>query len=149
MRFPCRLKRGAPRRYGGRAFAKVALFFGWCALKKVAKNLQKKKGGEIDPAFVPVAAAFADDPRVGRGKMFGSSSVLTVNGKIFAMVVKGRFVAKLPKERVDALVNRGSGEYFDPGHGRLMKEWIVVDAEKAAWVELAREAYRFVGGAES
>jgi hypothetical protein len=28
--------------------------------------------------------------------MFGSSSVLAVKGKIFAMLVKGRFVAKLP-----------------------------------------------------
>jgi hypothetical protein len=80
--------------------------------------------------------------------MFGSSSVLSVNGKIFAMLVKDRFVAKLPKERVDELVVGGCGEYFDPGHGRLMKEWVAVDAGKAAWVELAREAYRFVKGAK-
>jgi hypothetical protein len=39
------------------------------------------------------------------------------------MLVKGRFVAKLPRGRVDELVSGGSGEYFDPGHGRLMKEW--------------------------
>jgi hypothetical protein len=118
-------------------------------LKKVAKTLVKADTGEIDPSFMPVVAAFADDPRVSRGKVFSSSSVLTVNGKIFAMLVKGRFVAKLPRERVDELVSGGSGGYFDPGHGRLMKEWIAVDGGKAAWLALAREAYRFVKGAKS
>jgi hypothetical protein len=38
------------------------------------------------------------------------------------MFEKGRFVAKVPKERVDALVSSGNGEYFDPGHGRLIKD---------------------------
>jgi hypothetical protein len=49
---------------------------------------------------------------------------LKVDGKIFAMHSKGKFVAKLPKDRVDELVRAGKGEYFDPGHGRLMKEWV-------------------------
>ena len=116
-------------------------------MKKLAKAAAKKNTGDIDPSFMPVVAAFTDDPHVSRGKMFGSSSVLSVNGKIFAMLVKGRFVAKLPKEKVDELVRDGRGEYFDPGHGRLMKEWIAFDAGTASWVELAREAYRFVKGA--
>jgi len=95
---------------------------------------------------MPVVAAFANDPNVRQGRMFGSSSVLTVNRRIFAMLVKQRFVAKLPRERVDELVSGGSGAYFDPGHGRLMKKWVTVNAKQAAWVELAREAYRFVKG---
>jgi len=33
---------------------------------------------------------------------------------------------------------------FDPGHGRLMKEWVVVAHGKVDWVELAREACDFV-----
>ncbi len=41
---------------------------------------------------------------------------------------KGKFVVKLPRQRVDALVATGEGERFDPGHGRLMKEWIAFDA---------------------
>ena len=57
---------------------------------------------------------------------------------------KGKFVVKLPKERVDELVASGQGEYYDPGHGRLMKEWVVVTSGKKAWVELAKEAHRFV-----
>ena len=116
-------------------------------MKKLTKAAAKKNTGDIDPSFMPLVAAFADDPHVSRGKMFGSSSVLSVNGKIFAMLVKGRFVAKLPREKVDELVSGGGGEYFDPGHGRLMKQWIAFDAGTAAWVELAREAYRFVKGA--
>lgn len=73
-----------------------------------------------------------------------SSHGLKVNGKIFAMFGRGKFVAKLPKLRVDQLVEQGVGERFDPGHGRRMKEWIAIAGRKAAWVELAREAYQFV-----
>jgi TfoX/Sxy family transcriptional regulator of competence genes len=103
---------------------------------------------DIDPSFAPVVAAFAKDRHVSRRKMFSSSSVLNVNGKIFAMLVRGKFVAKLPKDRVAELVSSGNGEYFDPGHGRLMKEWVAVGAGKALWVKLAKEAYRFVKGGE-
>jgi hypothetical protein len=69
---------------------------------------------------------------------------LKVNGKIFAMQVKERFVAKLPKPRVDALVEAGIGERFDPGHGRVMKEWVSIEPPDADCVALAREAYEFV-----
>jgi hypothetical protein len=118
-------------------------------MKKLANTSTKKSDTvEIDPSFMPVVAIFADDPLVRRGKLFSSSSVLTVNGKVFAMLVKGRFVAKLPRGRVDELVSGGRGEYFDPGHGRLMKEWVTVEAGKPAWVALAKEAYSFVKGAK-
>jgi hypothetical protein len=50
------------------------------------------------------------------------------------MLSKGRLVVKLPRQRIDALVATGAGERFDPGHGRLMKEWL----------PLAREALAFV-----
>jgi TfoX/Sxy family transcriptional regulator of competence genes len=103
-----------------------------------------KTSPEIDPAFQSVASAFAQDSQVGLGKMFSSKSVLNVNGKIFAMFVRGRFVAKLPKDRVDALVRSGTGDYFDPGHGRLMKEWVALTDSSTQWVPLAKEAYAFV-----
>lgn len=35
-------------------------------------------------------------------------------------------MAKLPKARVDALVRGAKGKHFDPGHGRLMKEWVAL-----------------------
>ena len=104
---------------------------------------EKEGAVEVDPRFAPVVEAFVRDRQVSYGKMFASMG-LKVNGKIFAMHVKGKFVAKLPKERVDELVRQRKGDYFDPGHGRLMKEWVAVTGGQPSWVELAREAHRFV-----
>lgn len=103
---------------------------------------------DVDPGFAPVADAFAGDPDVTSGRMMASFG-LKVNGKIFVMHARGRFVAKLPKARVDELVGGGVGEPFDPGHGRRMKEWISIEPGRADWVALAREAYRFVKSAAS
>lgn len=110
----------------------------------------KKPGDEPpDPAFAEVIDAFARDRQVTTGKMMASVG-LRVKGKIFAMLVRGKFVAKLPKERVDELVRSGAGEYFDPRRdGRLMKEWIVLKGRKPRWLDLAREAHRFVSGAKA
>jgi hypothetical protein len=67
-----------------------------------------------------------------------------VNSKIFAMMSsKRQFVVKLPRGRVEHLVRLGQGEYFDPGRGRLIKEWLVC-ATTPRWVELATEAYQFI-----
>jgi hypothetical protein len=46
------------------------------------------------------------------------------------MSSKGKFVAKLPKTRVDQLAIDGRGERFDPGGGRVMKEWLEVHDAK-------------------
>jgi hypothetical protein len=59
---------------------------------------------------------------------------LKVNGKIFAMFGRGRLVVKLPKERVDEMVEARKAERFNPGHGRLMKEWAALRSEEAQWV---------------
>jgi hypothetical protein len=96
-----------------------------------------------DPVFAPVAAAFARDASVSAGRLMASYG-LRVDGKIFAMSWRGRLVAKLPRARVDALVDSGNGDRFDPGHGRLMKEWISVAEGDEDWLALAREAYAFV-----
>jgi len=105
----------------------------------------------IDPRFVPVVKAFAKDRAVvvgGKGKGFGSSG-LKVNGKLFALMSsRGLFVAKLPRQRVEELARQGKGRPFDPGHGRLMKEWLELDGGEASWLALAREARAFVGGAK-
>ena len=73
-----------------------------------------------------------------------SSYDLKVNGKIFTMFGRGKFVAKLPKARVDQLVKHGAGERFDPGRGTVMKEWITIAGAEATWINLAREASQFV-----
>ena len=77
-----------------------------------------------------------------------SSYGLKVNGKIFAMYGRGKFVAKLSKPRVDELVSSGIGDRFNPGNGRLMKEWIAIPEHSDHWIELAREAYAFVQQAD-
>jgi TfoX/Sxy family transcriptional regulator of competence genes len=100
-----------------------------------------------DRRYAAVVAAFAADRRVTRIRMFGSAG-LKVRGKVFVMFVDGALVAKLPEARVDALIARGAGTRFDPGHGRLMREWIAVP-QAEGWLRLAREARRFVGGGAS
>jgi TfoX/Sxy family transcriptional regulator of competence genes len=112
---------------------------------KKAPTREQPAAADVDPRFARVADAFRGDRRVTYGKMFASMG-LKVDGKIFAMQVKGKFVAKLPKARVDELVGDGKGTYFDPGHGRLMKEWVSLNGDTPSWLELAREAHRFVGG---
>jgi TfoX/Sxy family transcriptional regulator of competence genes len=103
-----------------------------------------RPSSEIPPVLAPVADAFADVRGVSRRRMFSSENAFSVNGKIFAMLTRGTFVVKLPKERVDDLVESGKGKRFDPGHGRLMKEWIAVEAGALPWVALAKEAHSYV-----
>ena len=57
---------------------------------------------------------------------------------------KGHFVVKLSEERVNALVAAGKGTRFDPGRGRLMKEWLAVADDHKVWVPLAREARKLL-----
>jgi TfoX/Sxy family transcriptional regulator of competence genes len=112
---------------------------------KPTRRRMSTKGppARIDPAFAAVVEAFATDRRVTQGKLMASYG-LKVNGRIFAMLVRGQLVTKLPKSRVDELVASGRGERFDPGHGRLMKEWIAIRSSEAEWVTLAQEAFAFV-----
>jgi hypothetical protein len=81
----------------------------------------------------------------GGGGRFGAHA-LRVQNKIFAMLVRGRLVVKLPAKRVDALVADGAGVRFDANKGTPMKEWFSLDpASGLAWSALAREALDFVG----
>jgi hypothetical protein len=83
-------------------------------------------------------------PSPGGG--FGSSA-LRYQNKIFAMLVRGRLVVKLPRARVDELVGAGEGDRFDANKGKPMKEWLALDpGSELGWSPLAREAMDFVGG---
>jgi hypothetical protein len=95
-----------------------------------------------DTRFSNIVLAFADQPAVSYGgKGFGSSA-LKFGGRIFAMLTsKGEFVVKLTRERVAELVEQSKGQHFDPGHGRLMMEWLVVPSSSRSWLELAKEAH--------
>lgn len=113
--------------------------------RKRAPKKQAAAPRQMDPAFAPVADAFAGRRDVESGFMMSSFGLKTKK-KLFAMHWRGQLVVKLPRERVDALVAARAGTRFAPGHGRVMKEWIAVPAGAADWIALAREAHRFVSG---
>ncbi len=103
------------------------------------------------PGFAALAAALRAEGGVdapgggGRRRAFGADALKT-GGKIFAMVAQGTLVLKLPAARVEALVAQGRGARFDPGHGRVMREWIALSGGEGEWLALAREARAFVAG---
>ena len=106
-----------------------------------------------DARFAAIVETLVGEPCVtppdmgaGASRGFGSNA-LKVNGKIFAFVSGQRLVVKLPRSRVDALCASGDGLRFDPGHGRLMKEWLALaPTSDQDWLTLTREALTFVGG---
>lgn len=78
------------------------------------------------------------------GRRFGSAA-LTVDGRIFAMLVSERLAVKLSAGRVAALVADGTGGPFTASRGTPMQEWVTVLADDAGtWSALAREALAFV-----
>ena len=90
-------------------------------------------------------AAGVTPPRGGSG--FGRSG-LRFQNKIFAMLVRGRLVLKLPAARVDALVAADEGVRFDANKGTPMKEWLSLDpCSGLGWLPLAREALEFARSA--
>jgi hypothetical protein len=86
-------------------------------------------------------------PRGGGG--FGRSA-LRYEGKIFAMLVRGRLVLKLPASRVTALIRSGNGVAFDANKGTPMREWLSLDPRSDLnWLSLATEALEFARGLAS
>jgi hypothetical protein len=80
-------------------------------------------------------------PRGGGG--FGRGA-LRYDGKIFAMLVRGRLVVKLPASRVTALIRSGNGEAFDANKGTPMREWLSLDpGSDLDWLSIASEALDF------
>ena len=96
----------------------------------------------------PIASAELGRRGVSAGTGFGQNEGLRVGGRIFAMLVRGELVVKLPTERVDELVESRIASRFDAGNGRPMKEWASVSPEASRrWRGLVEEARAFVGAA--
>ena len=103
----------------------------------------RDEAGEL---FARLSKRYVAEPAVSQGTGFGASPGLRVRGRIFAMLAGDGLVVKLPKTRVDELESSGVGARFDPGHGRVMKEWVAVPVGHGAeWEQLAAEAFDFVG----
>ena len=96
-------------------------------------------------ALVKKMSAQTGVTQVTEGTRFGSTGQLKVKDRIFAMLVRGELVVKLPGRRVDSLVEAGQGERFDAGKGKPMREWFVLSpTSKVRWLPLAQEALQFV-----
>jgi hypothetical protein len=96
--------------------------------------------------FARLAEVFLDQPDItlSHKKSFGSTS-LCIKGKIFAMLVRGKFVVKLPQSRVDTLLAAGNSSRFFVGENRPMYEWVeLAPTSDLAWQPLANEALMFV-----
>ncbi|MEY4548163.1 MAG: hypothetical protein RL685_4358 [Pseudomonadota bacterium] len=130
-----------------------------CGCRPIPARLQEQMLAAAQALPVPSAAetkfsnivlAFADEPAVSYGgKGFGRRA-LNLGGQIFAMLTaRDEFVVRLSRARADELVTQSKGKYFDPGHGRLMKEWLVAPAGSGRWLALAREAHTIAQGRRS
>lgn len=106
--------------------------------------MSRVKRQTADRLFEAIVHSYSGHPKVTKSRMFGSEG-LKIDGKVFAVLVKGKLVLKLSKERVDELVAAKNGRRFDPGMGRVMKEWVALEpGTEAKWLSLAEEARRFV-----
>jgi len=88
------------------------------------------------------------DRRIVVGQIM-SSRCLRVGEEFLALYDTKRagLVVKLPRARVEALLETGKGEAFSPA-GRVFKEWVLVgDATRRQWRRLLREGIDFVGSA--
>ncbi|GAB3400440.1 hypothetical protein [Flindersiella endophytica] len=84
------------------------------------------------------------DPAIGRATMMGYPCV-RLAGKFLASYddKSGCLVLKLPRERVTALVEAGTGEPFAPS-GKVFREWVAVPTvDRDLWRTLLAEAVDF------
>jgi hypothetical protein len=90
-----------------------------------------------------VAEVTERHPGIRPSKMFGMPCLKRENGKVVAGHWKdGGLNVKLTDraEREAALAIPGA-ELFDPGMGRVMKEWVLVPAARSdRWLELVEQA---------
>jgi hypothetical protein len=120
---------------------------------KPAKAVKKSKPAKVKAGATPVVpdnefGAIVRTLSKQRGVTFGGkgfgSAALKVDDKIFAMTSsKGEFVVKLARARVEELVRKKQGKYFDAGRGRLMREWLTATGPAKTWLALAEEALEF------
>lgn len=94
--------------------------------------------------FDEIAGGYLDRPGVDIGPMFGSEG-LRIRGKVFAfMGHRDGLIAKLPRERIDALEASGRVERMVMRE-RAMREWVFVGPDASdLWAGVVAEAFAFV-----
>ncbi len=98
-----------------------------------------------DSFFWEVAHSELALPEVSKGTMMGFPC-LRVNGNFYASAERqsGDLIVKLPAERVENLIDDGTGQAFAP-NGRRFREWVsVVGRDDDLWKTLLVEAREFV-----
>ncbi len=86
-----------------------------------------------------------DDPRIEEGTIM-SGRCARVDGEFLALVdFKGSgLVVKLPRDRVQQLIDDGVGQAFAPA-GRVFKEWVSIpERNRRRWRSLLVEGIAFV-----
>ncbi|MCH9730488.1 MAG: hypothetical protein K0U84_12590 [Actinomycetia bacterium] len=94
--------------------------------------------------FDDVAATVLTQPGVSPGTMMGFPC-LRASGKFFASCDHrtGDLIVKLPRGRVEELIDAGVGKPFAPA-GRTFREWVLVDdRNETRWAALMDEALLF------
>ena len=97
--------------------------------------------------FWEVSAAALTYDDVATGTMMGFAC-LRVSGAFFASCDHrtGNLIVKLPRHRVQQLIQAGTGKPFAPA-GRTFREWVLIsDRDPARWAALIDEARAFAGG---
>jgi hypothetical protein len=107
-----------------------------------------------EPNHSPEVKAVIDElalamPGVKGGKAFGYPAY-KINGKVFTFVGGSGIAIKLPKARVQALIDQRRGQPFEVVDGVIWQEWLSIthaDAQNYhADLELLEESMAFVAG---
>ena len=84
-----------------------------------------KADNNPDELYVRLAAFFLGDAAITQSAKFGKG--IRYRDKVFAMLVKGELVVKLPEDSVVSLIQKKTGRAFMHGK-KAMKEWLVVES---------------------
>lgn len=104
------------------------------------------------PLFWKIADQMIAERRAEEGTLMSSPclrrpSAAEGKGRFFAMAGRrdGDVIVKLPRVRVDELIESGVGRPFAPA-GRTFREWVSIPRERSRrWRGLLEEAWRFAG----
>lgn len=97
--------------------------------------------------FWDIADRMIASGQVEEGTMMGHHCLRATSGGGFVATVQrssGDLVVKLPKDRVDQLIDAGHGFPFAPA-GKVFTEWVHIPADTGnTWQELLEESIEFV-----